>query len=110
MPEFEIECTAAFVNSPFPTVCKIIGTDFDADWAIKSFQVDWLVTPRVPNTTAVHEQFLIAPNQYQIFQEYVIVATITQKDYPEVTETLNMQFTPDFADEAEIIAAWQNRS
>lgn len=85
MPEFEIECAWAI-----DLLCHVVGQNFDAEWAIQdAYSLQWLITPSVSGAEDLGSVFVIDESSLVIDRDYIIVATVTLSEYPEISTSLN---------------------
>jgi hypothetical protein len=91
MPVFKIICNDFEIDSPSATYCKIEGDGFDADWAVRSYDINWAVSPKIKRTEQYRngQFFMFYPSELQEDTNYVILVTLRMKDYPEVNDTLS---------------------
>lgn len=79
-----------------------MGDDFDADWAIKSYDIEWVVSPKMKFQTYRSDQyFTFNPNELEEDTKYMIIVSLRMKEYVDVNDTLNYQFQSGFKNSIE---------
>jgi hypothetical protein len=67
--------------------------NFDGEWAIKGYNIDWVVSPKMPYVTYRNDEyFTFKPSELMEDTNYMIIVSLSLKDYPDVNDTLNYQF------------------
>lgn len=94
MPLFKIICNPIDINSPDDATCKVMGDGFDADWAIKSYNITWNSAPLIEGAETYRggEGFRFKPSQLLEDKEYNIFVEMFLFEYPEVKNTTSYEF------------------
>ena len=94
MPKFKITCNEINIDSNVETFCKITGDGFDADWAIKSYDIEWTTSPPVRNTIQYQDGqfYTFNPSELSEDTDYTFVAELKLKNLNEVNDSIKFDF------------------